>query len=356
MEKPEGLFIVIEGTDGSGKGTQADLLKKRLVEAGHKVAVFDFPRYDKASSFFVKEYLNGKYGTAEEVGPYTGSLFFALDRYAASPQIRAALEQGYVVLANRFTGSNMAHQGTKFEHAEERRGFFIWLDNLEFQMLNIPRPTKNFVLRVPAEIAQTLVDKKSERSYTDKKRDIHEANLEHLQRSVEVYDDLCALFPKDFERIDCVRSGELMSIPQVHDYLWKTLQPLLPKVKKGQVGELLESPLAPEQSIESIPFVEKQENGSFTITQAGKDFLKEAVTTTTGNVYTFTDKLSPITIAAAMARLSRRGDDMRVTILDEFAGKIDKDAKLLQRVITAFCDDSVHQQVGQHLVDEGASN
>lgn len=350
------LFIVIEGTDGSGKGTQFGFLQKRLVEAGHKVALFDFPRYDEASSYFVKEYLNGSYGSADEVGPYTGSMFYALDRYAASEEVREALNQGYIVLANRFTGSNMAHQGTKFAHAEERRGFFIWLDNLEFQMLNIPRPTKNFVLRVPAEIAQTLVDKKDKRSYTDKKRDIHEANLSHMQRAVEVYDDLCALFPKDFERIDCVRSGELMSIPQIHDHLWKTIQPMLPKVKKGQAGELLSKPLAPEQPIEDTPYVTKSEAGSFVVTEAGRVFLDKAVTTASGNVYTFTDELSPITIAAAMARLSRRGDDMRVTILDEFAGKVDKDAKLLQRVITAFGDDSVQQLVGQHLVVEGASN
>jgi thymidylate synthase ThyX len=209
---------------------------------------------------------------------------------------------------------------------------------------------------VPAEIAQTLVDKKAKRSYTDKKRDIHEANLSHMQRAVEVYDDLCALFPKDFERIDCVRSGELMSIPQIHDHLWKTLQPVLPKVDKGQAGELLEKPLAEEQPIEETPYVTKNEDGSFAMTEAGRTFLDKAVTTVDGNVYTFTDELSPITIAAAMARLSRRGDDMRITILDEFAGKVDKDAKLLHRVITAFGDDSVQQLVGQHLVVEGASN
>ena len=57
-----------------------------------------------------------------------------------------------------------------------------------------------------------------------------------------------------------------------------------------------------------------------------------------------------------MARLSRRGDDMRITILDEFAGKVDKDAQLLQRVITAYGDDSVQQLGGIHVVVENASN
>ncbi|MGH9857218.1 MAG: dTMP kinase, partial [Acidobacteriota bacterium] len=71
----KGIFIVIEGTDGSGKGTQFKKLVERLESEGHEVATFDFPQYDLPSSYFVKEYLNGKYGTTEQVGPYTGSLF-----------------------------------------------------------------------------------------------------------------------------------------------------------------------------------------------------------------------------------------------------------------------------------------
>ena len=137
----------------------------------------------------------------------------------------------------------MAHQGTKFDHSEERRGYFIWLDNLEFHMLGIPRPDKSFVLRVPAEIAQKLVDQKGKRNYTDKKRDIHEADLAHMQKSVLVYDDLCSLFPKDFARIDCVRGGQLMPIAQVHDLIWESIQPLLPQIPKGSRGSVVMQPL-----------------------------------------------------------------------------------------------------------------
>jgi len=359
MSSRKGTFIVIEGTDGSGKGTQFDLLSKRLAEAGHDVVLFDFPQYDQASSYFVKEYLNGNYGTAEQVGPYTGSLFFSLDRYSAKEQIQAALDEGKVVLCNRFTGSNMAHQGTKFTNSEERRGYFIWLDNLEFQMLGIPRPDKSIVLRVPAEVAQSLVDLKGVRSYTDKKRDIHEADLSHLQKSVEVYDDLCSLFPKDFTRIDCVRSGKLMSIPQIHDVLWETILPQLPQTN-GKAGTITNVSAATAnkkaESSTTEPYVIKDKQGNYSITKQGEQFLSEAVTDTKGNVYAFTDKMSAITIAAAMARLSRRADDMRVTILDEFASAAGKDEKLLQRVITAYGDDSVQQLVGQHVVVEGASN
>lgn len=236
MKDKQGMFIVIEGTDGSGKGTQFKKLVDRLENEGYDVATFDFPQYEQPSSYFVKEYLNGKYGTADEVGPYTASLFFSLDRYEAAAAIREAIEAGKVVIANRFTGSNMAHQGTKFSNAEQRRGYFIWLDSLEYQMLGIPRPNQNIVLRVPAKIAQELVDHKEARSYTDKKRDIHEADLSHLERSVEVYDDLCHLFPKDFTRIDCVRSGELLSIEAVAKLIWEKIYPMLPAPPKNHAA------------------------------------------------------------------------------------------------------------------------
>lgn len=361
MERHKGTFIVIEGTDGSGKGTQFQLLADRLAEAGYDIATFDFPQYDKPSSYFVREYLNGKYGTADQVGPYTGSLFYALDRFEAANDIRAALDAGKVVLANRFVGSNMAHQGTKFQHAEERRGYFIWLDNLEFEMLRVPRPDVSFVLRVPAEIAQQLVDQKGERNYTDKKRDIHEADLSHLQRAVNVYDEMCELFPQDFSRVDCVRNNELLDIESVQELLWQRISPLLPPPPQLEMSTPKIASARAKQPVEativSDPYVRQTKGGRYEITDEGRAFLEQVVTNADSNVYAFNDKLGPMTIAAAMARLSRRGDDMRVTILDEFAdqeGK--KDEKLLKRVVTAYGDDSVQQLAGMHVVVEGASN
>lgn len=349
-----GTFIVIEGTDGSGKGTQFRQLTERLRNEGYDVATFDFPQYEHPSSYFVKEYLNGRYGTAEDVGPYTGSLFYALDRYEAAPAIRQALAEGKVVLANRFVGSNMAHQGTKFAHAEERRGYFIWLDNLEFEMLKIPRPTSSLVLRVPAETAQQLIDQKETRSYTDKKRDLHEADLNHLKKAVEVFDDMCQLFPKDFSRIDCTRDDNLLDIGTVHEIIWQKIQPLLPSKKAVSAAAAAKKPGITKTAVKN-PYIYRNDAGHYEITDQGKQFLDEAVSNREDNVYAFSQKLDTVTVAAAMARLSRRGDDMRITLLDEFAGSTGKDQQLLQRVITAYGDDSVQQLTGMHLVVENAS-
>ncbi len=361
----QGLFIVLEGTDGSGKGTQFQLLAEKLERAGHDIVLFDFPQYDKPSSYFVKQYLNGEYGTAEDIGPYTGSMFYALDRFDASDAIRKALEAGKIVLANRFTGSNMAHQGTKFRDAHERRGYFIWLDNLEFEMLRIPRPDLNIVLRVPADIAQKLVDGKERRNYTDKKRDLHEADLSHMERAVEVYDDLCQLFPKDYSRIDCVRGGVLLSIDDVSKLISEKIYPLLPKpANKPRKAAATTSPdIATVEEDTQLtasapgdnPYVSTT-SGKYEITAEGERFLDNTVTNRTGNVYGFSDSLNQVTIAAAMARLCCRGDDMRLVILDEFAQAAGKDEQLLNRVVTAYGDDSVQQLVGLHMVVEDASN
>ncbi len=104
------------------------------------------------------------------------------------------------------------------------------------------------------------------------------------------------------------------------------------------------------------PWTKKRQDGATTVTAAGREELAQFVTNTTGDVYGFTDKLSPITIAAAMARLSRRSDDLRATLLDEFIGKVEKNEQLLHRVITAYGDDSVQQLAGQYIVVENASN
>jgi dTMP kinase len=228
MPDNKGIFIVLEGADGSGKGTQFKLLAERLKAVGYDISVFDFPRYDEPSSHFVRSYLNGEYGDAANISPYTASLFYALDRYEAAPQIRKALKQGKVVLSNRYVGSNMAHQGGKFTNSGEQRGFFIWEDGLEFQLLGIPRPTVNIFLRVPAEVSYELISKKEKRSYTDQTHDQHEGDINHLKQSVATYDTLCKLFPKDFKAVECAPNSKLLTIADINDKIWKQIKPILP--------------------------------------------------------------------------------------------------------------------------------
>ena len=224
----QGFFIVLEGSDGAGKGTQFRLLAERLKAVGYDVEVFDFPRYEHESSYFVRRYLNGDYGPADKISPYSASLFFALARFEAADKIRNALAEGKIVLANRYVGSNMAHMGAKIKDPLEQRSFFVWEDSLEFQLLKLPRPNMNIFLKVPAEISYELIAKKDARSYTAKNRDEHESDMEHLRSAVDTYSLLCQLFPSDFIAIDCVQDGELMSIPDINNRIWSLIKPMLP--------------------------------------------------------------------------------------------------------------------------------
>jgi hypothetical protein len=139
------------------------------------------------------------------------------------------LDKGKIVLIDRYVGSNMAFQGAKFEDAVEQRGFFVWEDNLEFQLLGIPRPDTNIFLRVPAEISGRLIKERSAK--TGVKLDEHEKDPEYLKKSLNTYDLLCELFPKDFSAIECTKNGKLLSIPQISNLIWEKLKPLLPNDK-----------------------------------------------------------------------------------------------------------------------------
>ena len=216
VRRHKGSFIVIEGTDGAGKATQFKLLVQALQKIGHKVGTVDFPQYGRPSAYFVEQYLNGVYGTAKQVGPYRGSLFYALDRYVAAPQIREWLTQGRIVIANRYTWSNAGHQGGKILNSAKRRAYWKWLFDLEFKLLGIPKPDLTIVLHMPAKQAQLLVDKKMRRKYikTKAKRDLHENDLKHLQAAEATYLQLARL--SRAKLVECVEKGRLLTPIEIH--------------------------------------------------------------------------------------------------------------------------------------------
>jgi len=210
----KGVFIVIDGSDGSGKGTQTRILIDNLKKKGFQVEMADFPQFGNKSAALVEEYLNGKFGSAKEVTPYQASIFYAVDRYAASFQIRTWLEEGKVVVSNRYTSANMGHQTGKIKDQEERERFLSWLDDLEFNIFNIPRPDMNFFLHVPAEIGQTLVDKKGHRDYVGgEKRDIHEADLNHLRDAIEAYVYVAKKY--NWDVVECAPDNHLRGIENI---------------------------------------------------------------------------------------------------------------------------------------------
>lgn len=206
-------FIAIEGVDGTGKASQTKLLKEYLEDKGHKVATFAFPRYGKPSAALVERYLQGELGTEEEVGPYAGSMYYALDRFHAAPEIRKAISKGYYVICDRYVGSNMAHQGQKITDSDERKKYFEWNFKQEFEVFGIPKPDISFVLTLTPEVAQKFASREDK---SGKGQDIHDSNISHLKRAAETYKEMCALFPSDFIEIDCVPNKNILDLEDVH--------------------------------------------------------------------------------------------------------------------------------------------
>lgn len=184
-----GKLIALEGIDGSGKGTQADLLEKNLLAAGHSVYSIGFPQYDSWFGKMCGQFLNGDFGPLETVDPHFSCLLYAGDRFEAKPRLAAALAQGKIVLADRYIGSSLAHQAVRAPQ-DRRAAFVAWIEHLEYTLYDLPRESLVLYLRVPPHQAQVLVNRKSARTYTNAKQDILEASLRHLEDAAAMYDQL----------------------------------------------------------------------------------------------------------------------------------------------------------------------
>src|SRR3990167_3318393 len=236
MAQPKGKFFVLCGTDGSGKGTQTELLIERLRTEGYTVEGADFPRYGQPSCFFVEKYLNGEYGAAGEVNPRAASLFYALDRYDASFGMHQVLDEGKTIVSNRYVSANQGHQASKLATQELRAEFVQWIDELEYGILGIPRPDLTLFLHMPPEMGQKLVEKKTvNRAYLKggRTKDIHEADIEHLRLATEAYQEMVA-HHKDWRQIECMEDDKVLSREEVAARIWTVIEPFMKDIKPKQ--------------------------------------------------------------------------------------------------------------------------
>ena len=182
-------MIAIEGIDGSGKRTQVELLTAVLRERGYSVFATGFPQYDSWFGKMVGQFLNGELGPLESVDPHFSALLYAGDRFEAKPKLQEALNNGQIVLVDRYIGSNLAHQTARVD-LPKRAAFQEWIEHLEYGIYGLPKEDLVLYLRVPAVEAQKMVALKSARSYTSAQKDLLEASLRHLEDAAEMYDEL----------------------------------------------------------------------------------------------------------------------------------------------------------------------
>ncbi len=210
-----GKLIVIEGVDGSGKQTQSDKLYLKLKEEGYKIMKISFPDYESESSALVKMYLRGDFGdNPEDISAYVASSFFAVDRYASfQTKWKEFYHAGGIVVADRYTTSNMVHQAGKIGDVGERDKFLDWLYQLEFEMYGIPVPDLVCFLDVPPEITMEMTKKRVNKFTGEMQKDIHEMDLHHLKSAYQNAHHVVSKY--DWTNISCVEQGSMLSIEEI---------------------------------------------------------------------------------------------------------------------------------------------
>jgi dTMP kinase len=224
------MLIAIEGIDGSGKGTQAGLLLDRARREGATAELLAFPMYEQ--SFFGAEigrYLNGEFGDVWSVHPRLAATLYAGDRFENRERLWRLRGELDLVICDRYTPSNQAHQSVKLpEH--ERPAFFAWLDALEHEVFGIPRPDLVVFLDLPPEVAAALIQRKSARSYTEQKADIHEVDAEYLRSVHTAYHQLSQR--PGWVTISCMAGGGVRPLPEIHEEIWAEIE------RAGAIGAI----------------------------------------------------------------------------------------------------------------------
>lgn len=222
-----GKLIVFEGTDGSGKATQAKLLCETLADRGLSYREIDFPRYGSPFAEPANLYLHGALGNKPgDVNAYAASVLYAVDRFASYQEDWGRFyEAGGIVVANRYTTSNAVHQACKLPE-DQWEGFFRWLFDFECSKLGLPLPDLVVYLDMPTDRAVHLL--RSREAATHTHGDIHEVDTDYLA--------LCrrtALRAADclgWVRIPCVDgAGALRSVEDIHREIWGRVAPVLGK-------------------------------------------------------------------------------------------------------------------------------
>ncbi len=216
-----GKLIVIEsGIDGSGKTTQFEMLYTKLKQENYDVYKVEFPDYDSDSSALVRMYLRGEFGEKpKDINLYAASTFYAVDRFASfQKKWKDLYNKGAIILADRYTTSNMIHQASKIDDLEERESYLDWLRDLEFNKFALPEPDLVVFLDMPPKYSIKLIN---DRGY----QDIHERDIEYLHTT---YQNALRITKKySWSIVNCIREDRIKSIEEIHKEIYKNTKKIL---------------------------------------------------------------------------------------------------------------------------------
>ena len=338
----KGFYIVLEGPESVGKTTQIELVASELKKYGYLVQVFKEP--DHRSHITARAIRQITQDPNYPINTRAEVLLYNAARSLSLELIANAQEQGIICLVDRNYLSTIAVQ----YYGRGDLPDYNTINSIISFAIGEMEPDLTVILDAPVDI---LIKRGAGRNRGER------------------FDNMDVAF------LDRVRAGYLLeakqrNYPVVHTHetpdkvfhkVWSRVAELFnsssnekvsPKSNLSMYSAFTKSPLVKKHE----PYTQKNSNGGSYPTQEGIRRLTSIVSDVESDVYTFTRSIDQVTVAAAMARLSRRGDDMRVTLLDEFVDNIGNDAELIKRVVTAYGDDSVQQLVGSHVVIENASN
>lgn len=345
-----GKYFVLEGPEGVGKTSQTLILASKIRAAGLPVRVFREP--DSQTDLTARAIRQITQDPRYPMNSRTEVLLYNAARSQSLETISKSLSSGVYCICDRNYLTTLAIQ---YYGRGDIPDYDVVNQIIRFAVAGL-EPDLTIVMDAPVNI---LMQRQELGHGGDRDDRLNEEFLERV-RAGYLWEANQRQYPIIFS------TG---STEETSSEIWKLITPVIANrnntraadVDTASIKEIIDGKIISLDTQNTMVeanneiYIEKI-NGTNVITDAGRNFLNDVVTNTSDNVYAFSEKMSPVTIAAAMARLSRRGDDMRITVLDEFSGKLGKDEKLLQRVITAYGDDSVQQLAGQHVVIEGASN
>lgn len=214
------LIIIESGSDGSGKATQSKKLYDRLLKEGYKVRKVEYPNYESSSSSLIKMYLKGEFGDKpDDVDAYVASTFYTVDRYASyKREWEEFYLDGGIIIADRYTTSNMVHQASKIDDIKKRDEYLDWLFDYEYNLYKLPQPSQVIFLDVNPDVTSKLMENRNNKFSGDSKKDIHESNMNYLKKT---YNNSLYIANKyNWTKINCIESKKLRTIEDIHKEIY----------------------------------------------------------------------------------------------------------------------------------------
>jgi dTMP kinase len=228
--RKRGKLIVIDGTDGVGKATQAKLLVARLKKEGVRVKTLDFPQYYKNFfGHFIGAMLTGQYGDFLHTDPFIASVMYAADRFESKPTIEKWLKEGDIVILDRYVSANQLHQGGKIKDPKKRKYFLKWLDTMEHKVFGLPRPDLIVYLHLPMKSVLKLLklkDKTRKKRYAKGKKDTVESDVAYLAAAQE---SALALIreKRNWRKIECEGADGILPKEEIHEKVFQTVKKII---------------------------------------------------------------------------------------------------------------------------------